>query len=96
MYIVYLESSLNDLEWVRFYYKNIFPSGKKQATSHIKASEKLISEHPNIGEVYDSTKNIKELAINKTPFSFIYRVKKDRIEILRLWDQRGDRNNLIM
>ena len=32
MHIVYLESSLDDIEWMRFYYSKIFPAGKKQAS----------------------------------------------------------------
>jgi hypothetical protein len=34
---------------------------------------------------------IRIYAIGGLPFSFIYRIDDDRIEILRLWDQRSQR-----
>ena len=95
MYIVYLESFINDIEWMKLYYNNIFPAGKKQASIHIKTTEQIIINHPHIGQVFDGKKNIRELVINKTPFSFLYRINEDRIEILRLWDQRRSRGELI-
>jgi plasmid stabilization system protein ParE len=94
MQIIYLESSLDDIEWVRFYYRNIFPSGKKEVIRQIKTAEQLLSNYPDIGQSYDDNKNIKELVISRTPFTFIYRIKSEKIEILRLWDQRGNRNHL--
>ncbi|MEE9363093.1 MAG: type II toxin-antitoxin system RelE/ParE family toxin [Cellulophaga sp.] len=94
MQVIYLESSLDDIEWMRFYYRNIFPSGKKEAIKHIKTAENLLVNHPDIGQAYENNKNIKELVVNKTPFTFIYRVKNENIEILRLWDQRGNRSHL--
>jgi len=96
MQIVYLESSLNDIEWMRFYYSNIFPAGKKQASTHVKRSEQIITNHPHIGQLFDAKKNVRELVIDKTPFSFLYRINEDRIEILRLWDQRGSRSKLTL
>jgi len=33
---------------------------------------------------------IRELSILRTPFSFIYRAVEDRMDILRVWGQRGD------
>ena len=94
MYIVYLENSLDDIKWMKFYYSNIFPAGKKQASIHIKITEQIIINHPYIGKIIDNEKNVRELIINQTPFSFLYRINEDRIEILRLWDQRGTRSNL--
>jgi tryptophan synthase beta chain len=32
----------------------------------------------------------REHSITRTPFSFIYRINGDRLEILRVWDQRSD------
>jgi len=79
---------------MKLYYSNFFPAGKKQASIHIKTTEQIIINHPHIGQVFDGNKNIIELVINKTPFSFLYRINEDRIEILRLWDQRRSRGEL--
>jgi len=94
MQIVYLESAVNDIKWMRLYYSKIFPSGKKQASVQIKTAEQIIINHPHIGQLFDNEKNIRELVINKTPFSVVYRINNDRVEILRLWDQRGNRSQL--
>lgn len=94
MHIVYLESALDDIEWMRLYYSNIFPAGKKQASINIKTTAQIIINHPYIGKIFDDEKNVRELIINKTPFSFLYRINEDRIEILRIWDQRGSRSKL--
>ena len=43
MYIVYLESFINDIEWMKLYFNNIFPVGKNQASIHIKTTEQIIT-----------------------------------------------------
>ena len=95
MEIIYLESALDGIEWMKFYYSNIFAAGKKQARTHIKITEKLLIAHPQIGQVYDAANDIRELMISSTPFSFIYRINENRIEVLRLWDQRGNRSKIM-
>ena len=38
---------------------------------------------------------VREFAIQRTPFSVIYRVIDDPIEVLRIRDRRGDRSGLV-
>ena len=45
MYIVYLESFINDIEWMKLYYNNIFPAGKKQASTTNRKFVHIIIRH---------------------------------------------------
>ena len=45
-------------------------------------------------DLVEGMAGIREFPIPRTPFSFIYRVVDDRIEVLRVRDQRGDRSRL--
>jgi len=89
MKIAYLPSTLEDLEWMRNYYTSVFPEGATRAREHLQATEILLCSHPDIGHE-TSVSGVLEFTIQKTPFSIIYRINGDRIEILRVWDNRGD------
>jgi plasmid stabilization system protein ParE len=72
------------------YYENVFPEGKQRASKHFAKAGKLLVAMPQLGRPVDDTA-VREHAIAGLPFSFIYRIMDDRIEVLRLWDQRGER-----
>lgn len=93
MKIVYLESTINDLLWMRHYYESIFPDGRVRARKQFHSLEALLIAHPFIGAQLQQ-KNVREFSIPKTPFSYIYRVQPEYIEILRIWDERQDRSAL--
>ncbi len=93
MRILYLASARDDLAWLRHYYREVFPDDAARALRHLMAAEGLLRTNPLVGRrtgIGDS----RELHIARTPFSLIYRVREDRIEILRVWDGRRDRANL--
>jgi plasmid stabilization system protein ParE len=93
MEIVYLSETQADYLWMYNYYTLIFPEGKRRAEAHFDAAERLLSENPHIGRQI-SDDGVRELAISRTPFSFIYRIKLEQIEVLRIWDGRADRASL--
>lgn len=93
MQLVYLPSTVEDFEWFKRYYSEVFPQGLASAQKQFFAIETLLKENPNIGRKTDF-KSVRELGITRTPFSIIYRVKTNRIEVLRIWDNRRDRSNL--
>ncbi|XCN73315.1 MAG: type II toxin-antitoxin system RelE/ParE family toxin [Candidatus Electrothrix aestuarii] len=93
MQVKFLTSSLNDLKWFRHYYESVFPQGGKKAQKQFHSTKDLIKENPYIGHVIKD-KNILEFSIPNIPFSFIYRIKGEVIEILRVWDERQDRGKL--
>ena len=49
--------------------------------------------HPYIGRPIGQD-GLRKLTIPQTPFSVFYRVIEDRIEIVRIWDQRADPEKL--
>ena len=89
MEIVYLESARDDLLWFRRYYEQVFPVGSNKAQSQFRAVERLLKEHPLVGHETHRD-DVREFSIPNIPFSVIYRPPPHSIEVLRVWDERGD------
>ncbi len=94
MKLVFLPSTRDDLAWMRNYYTRAFPEGARQAAAQYARTRNLLRQNPLIGHPVEGIEGIREYSIPSMPFSFIYRVMKDRVEILRVWDERGDRRRL--
>ena len=92
MRVVYLRSTTPDLKWLRLYCVKVFPEGHKTALSQLKATEALLSDNPLIGRLYAGNE-VRILNLPRTPFAFLYRVKEDRIEIIRVIDHRTGRQD---
>ncbi len=83
---------MNDLRWFRRYYEDVFAEGGGRARlAYVRTLERLVAA-PRIGRPLEF-ENVREFPIQRTPFSVIYRLQEDRIEILRIWDQRADDAN---
>jgi plasmid stabilization system protein ParE len=78
-----------DLRW----FKRYFGEGTEAAINKYYKTLDLICASPGMGRPV-SERDAREYAILRIPFSIIYRVKVDRIEVLRVWDQRADRVSL--
>ena len=94
MRLVFLPSTRADLAWMRNYYARILPDGARRAADRYIKTCEVLRGHPQVGRPVEGMPGIRELLIPRTPFSFIYRAVDDRIEVLRVWDQRGDRARL--
>ena len=79
---------------MRTYYAHIFPDGGKRAAKQYAKACGIIRENPFVGHPVEEIEGVREFSIPRTPFSFIYRAVDDRIEVLRVWDQRNDRSRL--
>ena len=79
---------------MRTYYAHIFPDGAKRAADQYGMTCGVIRDNPLVGRPVEEMKGVREFSIPRTSFSFIYRVVDERIEVLRVWDQRGDRSRL--
>jgi toxin ParE1/3/4 len=88
---VFKPRALDDLEWFERYYTEIFPDGSKRAEKQYFRTKQTIRDFPEIGRPVIG-KNRREYIIPGIPFSFVYRIKKDHIEVLRVIDQRSDRS----
>jgi plasmid stabilization system protein ParE len=93
MKLVYLPSALQDLVWMRHYYRDVFPEGARRAREKIRSVERLLLDNPEIGHVAGEG-GVREFPILRTPFSVIYRSRPGRLEVLRLWDNRADPGDL--
>ena len=94
MKLVFLPSTRSDLLWMRTYYSRIFPEGARRAADQYRGVSSILRDNPLVGRPVEELEGVREFSIPRTPFSFIYRVVDDRIEVLRVWDQRGDRSRL--
>ena len=87
MQIVYLPSTRAGLAWLRRYYVTVFPAGSARAKRQFHAVERLLHEHPEAGHP-TTVAGVRRLVIPRTPFSLVYRVTAERIEILEVRDDR--------
>ena len=95
MNLVFLPSTRSDLLWMRTCYTRVFPAGAKRAAEQYRMTCGVIRANPGIGHPVEDIPGVREFTIQRTPFSVICRVIDDRIEVLRIWDQRGDRSDLV-
>ena len=94
MKLVFLPSTRSDLLWMRTYYSRVFPEGARRAADQYRRVSSILRDNPLVGRPVEELEGVREFSIPRTPFSVIYRVVDDRIEVLRVWDQRGDRSRL--
>jgi plasmid stabilization system protein ParE len=87
MRVVYLDSALPDIVWWRRYYNSVFPEGRRNAGARIRKAVASLEANPYLGHPSDEV-DVRELVIARTPFSILYRVRGDTLEIFRLWDNR--------
>ena len=60
-----------------------------------KTVENILGSNPEIGHPTEWDR-VREFSIPNIPFSVIYRIKEGRIEVLRLWDERRNRDQDIV
>lgn len=89
MKIIYLALAKRDLRWFKSYYMQVFPQGREVADSQFLRSQKILKENPYIGHPSERVDGAREYYIPRTPFTFVYRVKDETIEVLRLLDGRS-------
>jgi plasmid stabilization system protein ParE len=90
MKITFAKCSGESLVWFQKYYDANFPEGKINAYNNLESTISIIGNFPDIGKNCPGYKNVKEFKIQKTPFAILYRIKKDEVEILNLWDSRQE------
>lgn len=93
MKIVFLAEAKGDLRWFKHYYMRVFPEGRRIADQRFKALLQLLKSNPMVGEEVESFPGTREFPIRSTPFSVIYRVRPNQIEVLRVFDQRSEFSN---
>ena len=89
MRVLFLAATRQDLAWFKRYYIDVFSEGRAKADAQFLSCQALLMANPNIGRPSDRVDGARELHIQRTPFTFVYRPFPDRIEILRVIDERG-------
>jgi plasmid stabilization system protein ParE len=87
MRVVYLDSALSDIQWSRHYYSSVFPEGRRNSGARIRKAVASLQANPYLGHPTDEA-DVLEFVIARTPFSTLYRVRNNTLEVLRLWDNR--------
>jgi plasmid stabilization system protein ParE len=90
MKLIYLKSAAPDLRWFKHYYMNVFPEGRVRADQQFMVTQNLLKANPYLGQPSDFAESAREHHLPRTPFTFVYRVRDDRIEVLRVVDGRSD------
>lgn len=88
MKIVFLPSAARDVAWFRHYYTAVFPEGQQKAGTQLKRTQGLLAMNPYIGHPSEHVADAREVRLSRTPFTLIYVVRPEQIEVLRLWDER--------
>ncbi len=89
MQLVFLASARRDLRWMHRYYTTVFPDGRARAQRQYRALLSALKTHPRLGHPSEAHPDVRELAIPRTPFLLLYRIRPGRIEVLRLVDTRS-------
>ena len=83
MKVIWFKRAIQDLRSVQAYITQDNPRAAQETISQIKDKVSLFGEQPGIGRP-GRIPNTKELVIDHTPFILPYRVRNNKIEILRV------------
>ena len=75
---------------MRTLYSSVIFDEARRSSRRFRRVGDAVRRNPLIGHAPENMEPIRELSILRTPFSFIYRAVEDRMDILRVWGQRGD------
>ncbi|WP_051709962.1 type II toxin-antitoxin system RelE/ParE family toxin [Andreprevotia chitinilytica] len=83
MRVVWLRRAINDRDAQLDYIANDNAKAAIEQGDRIADQIGLLAQHPEMGRA-GRKQGTRELVINRTPFILVYRLKGDRIELLRL------------
>ncbi len=83
MKVIWFKSAVLDLKSVRDYITQDNPQAAQQVVQRIKDKVSLLREQPGMGRL-GRVPNTKELLVDRTPFILPYRVRDNKVEILRV------------
>ena len=83
MKVVWFESAIQDLVCVRQYISQDNPMAARNVVAKIGEAVSMLTTHPGIGRPGRVT-GTKEMVVDQTQYILPYRVRDNRIEILRV------------
>lgn len=96
MKIIYLASAKPDLRWFKHYYMSRFPEGRRNADTQFLSTKALLLANPFVGHSVENIEGARIYSIPRTPFSFVYRVTEEAVEVVRVLDTRSEDSNDIL
>lgn len=85
-----MPSSTGDLRWFHRYYRSVFLEGHMKASQQFERLRRILRETPGIGHSSALVPQALEFPIRKTPFTVVYRVTENEVQVLRIYDQRSE------
>jgi hypothetical protein len=80
MCILFLAKAKRDLRWFKRYCVDAFPDGRSKAETQFARVQLILSANPFMGHASEKVDGARELHIQRTPFTLLYRPFEDRIE----------------
>ena len=90
MRLVYLASAKPGLRWFHRYYTSVFPEGKALADRRFLAVQALLKSNSHAGHESEIVPGAREFPVPRTPFTYVYQIREDRVEVLLIADNRSD------
>ncbi len=90
MRLVYLASAKPGLRRFHRYYTEVFPEGKAHADRRFLAVQTLLKSNPRAGHESEIVPGAREFPVPQTPFTYVYQIRDDRIEIMLVADNRSN------
>lgn len=91
MKVVFLDSAVEELEWFKTYYDEVFTAGAGRGYERLKAAIELLEQNPKAGRCNEALKGCRDLVMTSTPFVLVYRITETQVEILHVKDARSNR-----
>ena len=97
MRIVFLSLAVKDLASIRSYIAADNPEAARRVAARLKKLIQGLAAMPNMGKAGQvfGTKELVTPKIGKTPYVVVYRVREDRLEILRILPGMRDIDSLL-
>ncbi len=86
------EPAAQALEQAQTYYHELNPAAARLLAARIVQSARRLRQHPEIGRA-GMIGGTREWSVSRTPYLLVYRVVRDRIEILAVWRSAQDRTD---
>jgi|UPI00030358AB hypothetical protein len=92
MQIEFLQTSQPGLRWMIQYYRSNPQLSEAKAFASFAATERRIAELAPPRETFADLKDVWEVKIQKTAFSFLYTIQGQTVYVIDIRDQRGHRS----
>jgi hypothetical protein len=92
MKIEFLQTSQPGLRWMIQYYRSNPQLSEAKAFASFAATERRIAELAPPRETFADLKDVWEVKIQKTAFSFLYTIQGQIVYVIDIRDQRGHRS----